>query len=459
MRRLIAAILITATAGFVLTTSQPASASDPGSEAAFVNHINGFRASRGVGGLQTHSVLTAKAQAWAEHMAATNCLCHSNLPDGITVGWRKLGENVGHGPSVDSLHTAFVNSPPHAANMLDSQFHWVGVGVAYSSSGEMWVAEEFMDGDPPPAAMWNPIGTFESATRLPGAIAVQGWAIDPDTAGPVAIHVYVDGLWDGQTTANTYRPDVGGAYPNYGSAHGYFGYVPVGVGLHLVCVYAINQGLGTANTQLGCSYVHNTPKGNLEVATPTPSGTAVGGWALGPDTTGPIGVHFYFNGQWAGAVTAAMNRPDVGAAYGGMGSDHGFTAVVPNQTGVLCAYAIAAAGGDNPLIGCRFVNTNPIGTLDSASRQSGGVMLRGWAVDRDASGPVEIHIYVDGWMVAAIPANVARPDIAAAFPSMSSNHAFASVIPIGGGTHLICAYGINRATGTTNPQIGCRYIT
>ena len=50
--------------------------------------------------LQVHSVLTAKAQAWAAHMAATGCLCHSNLTDGVSVGWRKLGENVGRGPSV-----------------------------------------------------------------------------------------------------------------------------------------------------------------------------------------------------------------------------------------------------------------------------------------------------------------------------------------------------------------------
>lgn len=458
MRRLLAAILITATAGFVLSASQPASAADPASEAAFVNDINAFRNSRGVGSLQTHSVLTAKAQEWAAHMAATNCLCHSTLTDGISVGWRKLGENVGRGPSVDSLHNAFVASAAHQANMLDGQFRYVGIGVAYGF-GQMWVAEVFMDGDPPPASLRNPIGNFENATRLPGAIAVQGWAIDPDTAGPVSVHVYVDGIWDGQTTANTNRPDVGGSYPNYGPNHGYFTYVPAGPGLHLVCIYAINQGTGTANPQLGCSYVRNTPQGNLETAMPTAGGTAVGGWALGPDTSGPLNVHFYFNGQWVGASTANVNRSDVGSVYPGYGSDHGFVGVVPNQTGVLCAYAIASAGGDNPVIGCKYVNTNPVGNLDSVSREGGGVRVRGWAVDRDAPGPTDVHIYVDGYWVAAIPANVSRPDIAAAFPSMSSNHAFASVLPIGGGTHLICAYGINRASGTTNPQIGCRYIT
>ena len=70
MRRLIAAILITATAGFVLATVQPASAADPASEAAFVNDINAFRGSQGVGGLTPHSVLADNTKAyWTDHRA------------------------------------------------------------------------------------------------------------------------------------------------------------------------------------------------------------------------------------------------------------------------------------------------------------------------------------------------------------------------------------------------------
>ena len=35
-----------------------------------------------------------------------------------------------------------------------------------------------------------------AATRRPGAVALRGWAIDPDTTDPVPIHVYVDGVGD-----------------------------------------------------------------------------------------------------------------------------------------------------------------------------------------------------------------------------------------------------------------------
>jgi hypothetical protein len=152
MRRLIAALTIAllASAGLALgETAPPASAGNPVAANQFVAAINGWRAAHGVGPLGVHSVLVAKAQAWADHMAATGCLCHSNLPSGITVSWTKLGENIGEGPSVGSLQGAFQASPPHNANMLDPTFHWIGVGVT-QVGGTIWVAEEFMNGAPPP---------------------------------------------------------------------------------------------------------------------------------------------------------------------------------------------------------------------------------------------------------------------------------------------------------------------
>ncbi len=154
MRRIIAALLIALTCTIGLGAMHGAGAADPGAENDFAARINGLRASVGRAGLGLHPVLTAKAESWAQHMAATGCLCHSNLPDGVTVGWRKLGENVGRGPSVASIDGALRGSAPHYANMVDAQFHWVGVGVAYGG-GQMYVAEVFMDGDPPPAPVYT----------------------------------------------------------------------------------------------------------------------------------------------------------------------------------------------------------------------------------------------------------------------------------------------------------------
>lgn len=460
MRRLLAAIVIAALAGFVLVTSQGtrANASDPAAEADFVARINAYRASQGVGAVQPHSVLTAKAQAWAAYMAATGCLCHSNLPDGVSVRWSKLGENIGRGPSVASLNDAFINSPPHRETMVDPSFQWVGVGVAYGG-GQMWVSEVFMNGDGPPRPSGDPIGSLDYAVRGPGVIGVQGWAFDPDTTAPIRVDLYVDGQGVGSTTANGARNDVAGRFPGYGPAHGFSTNIGVGPGDHTVCAYAINAAGDGHNPAVGCRFVPNTPFGALDSATPSPSGLKVSGWTIGQDIAGPLGVHFYFNGHIVAATIANRWRGDVARAYPAYGADHGFSASLPNQSGSLCAYAINGAGnGDNPALGCTFVNTNPIGNLDGATRTARGVRVRGWSVDPDTSADVPVHIYVDGRPVVQIRADDSRLDIAAAFQAYGSSHAFNAVVPLGPGPHGVCAYAINQATGFANPLLGCRIV-
>jgi hypothetical protein len=213
MRRLIAAIMIAATAAFVISTSQGANAADPAAESDFIARINSLRASRGLGAVQSHPVLTAKAQGWAAHMAATGCLCHSNLSDGVSVSWSKLGENVGRGPSVGSLHDAFVNSPAHQANMLDGRFNYVGVGVAYGG-GQMWVAEVFMQSSGGGGGGGGGASAAPAAPRIdPKALLVlqsRGRAIAARPQG---------GFWvlegNGNVTPYEGAPNVG--HPNFGT--------------------------------------------------------------------------------------------------------------------------------------------------------------------------------------------------------------------------------------------------
>lgn len=100
-------------------------------------------------------------------------------------------------------------------------------------------------------SMPAPFGWLDSAVPLPGTIQVHGWAIDPETTGPIDIHVYVDGVFAGGMTANLSRPDVGVAYPGYGDKHGFGLNVRAKAGRRRVCVYAINTGAGS-NRELGC---------------------------------------------------------------------------------------------------------------------------------------------------------------------------------------------------------------
>jgi uncharacterized protein YkwD len=120
----------------------------PAQERTFFDRTNALRASASVPLLAEQDILTAKAEAWAQHMATTGRLEHSNLTDGLGgLSWTKLGENVGmSGPTSNTLltiHNAFVASTTHRSNLVNSQYTHMGVGVATDSAGRVWVAEVF----------------------------------------------------------------------------------------------------------------------------------------------------------------------------------------------------------------------------------------------------------------------------------------------------------------------------
>ena len=87
----------------------------------------------------------------------------------------------------------------------------------------------------------QPFGSLDAVTRTGGTIRVAGWAIDPDTAAPIPVHVYV-GSSGSATTADQSRTDLAAIYPGYGAAHGYVTNVPDPGGAVTVCAYAINVG-------------------------------------------------------------------------------------------------------------------------------------------------------------------------------------------------------------------------
>jgi hypothetical protein len=158
----------------VLTLSPAGAGADTVSdEAAFVAKINDLRASKGLAPLQVNANLVAKARAWSAGMAAAGRIWHSTLSDGITEDWRKLGENVGMGGSVDGLHTAFVNSLHHYENLVDPAFGYVGIGIV-TSGRTIFVTEVFMQMMP---STKNPVVS-------PSTTATTGPAVTTTTAAP-----------------------------------------------------------------------------------------------------------------------------------------------------------------------------------------------------------------------------------------------------------------------------------
>ena len=86
-----------------------------------------------------------------------------------------------------------------------------------------------------------PVGQLDSVRLGVGTATVSGWALDPDTTNPIAVHVYVDSRGT-QATANRERPDLARYYST--TNHGYQVKVQVPAGRHRICVYAIDVPVG-----------------------------------------------------------------------------------------------------------------------------------------------------------------------------------------------------------------------
>jgi GH25 family lysozyme M1 (1,4-beta-N-acetylmuramidase) len=309
-----------------------------------------------------------------------------------------------------------------------------------------------------------PFGNIESATRLQGSVRLTGWTIDPDVAAAIDIHVYVDGVFQKQESANRARPDVGAAYAGWGSNHGYDIIVKVNPGVHTACAYAINQGAGSINSLLGCATTNGQPVGNFEYAEGRANGSiSVSGWAADPDTASPIGIHFYVDGRYGGQVSTTGTRPDVVAAYPGSGTP-GFNSTLTGFSAgahTVCAYAIDFGAVVNPQIGCRVAivsGGSPIGNLEAVSPGVGSALVSGWVIDPDITDPVEVYIAVDGALVSHELGNRARSDVQAYYPSFGPNHGFSFHVPVSSGTHSVCAYGYNIGAGA-HALLGCRSVT
>lgn len=142
-KRLASATLIATLALGFLTLAAPAAHALSTQESQFVSLINKERTSRGIKSLTVKSDLVSVARRHSERMAAKGSIWHNNnLPNEVSGNWTALGENVGMGPTVDSLHKAFMNSPGHRANILDREYNQIGVGVVVKD-GTIYVTEVF----------------------------------------------------------------------------------------------------------------------------------------------------------------------------------------------------------------------------------------------------------------------------------------------------------------------------
>lgn len=126
----------------------PVSSSGQVSTTSIYLAVNEYRARHGLAPVASNPQLKGIAQSWADHMAKTGIPAHNpNYLGQYPAGWREGGENVHQnwrGASSQEVIQAWHDSESHRQNQADPNFNQIGVGVAYSADGRMWVVTNYM---------------------------------------------------------------------------------------------------------------------------------------------------------------------------------------------------------------------------------------------------------------------------------------------------------------------------
>ncbi len=133
--------LLAVTAALLVAPATAASAA--GEEADFVSRLNGARAAAGLPRLGAAGDLTSVARSHSERMGRANDLFHNPSLTSQVGNWSSIGENVGYGGSVLTVHNALMNSTAHRDNILSRVYTEVGVGTWIAPTGRVWVTQVF----------------------------------------------------------------------------------------------------------------------------------------------------------------------------------------------------------------------------------------------------------------------------------------------------------------------------
>lgn len=141
-------------------SSSPASSSSgntaTGTYADFQNQVlqlvNKERTSRGLGALTMDSALNNTATLKSQDMAKLGYFDHTSPTYGspfdmmkqFGISYRTAGENIAMGQtSPEQVMNGWMNSEGHRANILNSSFTKIGIGIAQNSSGRYYWTQQF----------------------------------------------------------------------------------------------------------------------------------------------------------------------------------------------------------------------------------------------------------------------------------------------------------------------------
>ena len=112
---------------------------------AVFNLINQQRVASGLAAFAWSDALTSAAQVRAQEIVGTFSHTRPNGTDFWTVDSSCMyGENLAKlYQSADSVYTAWMNSPTHAANIMDAGYKTIGIAIYQTDDGSWYWAQEF----------------------------------------------------------------------------------------------------------------------------------------------------------------------------------------------------------------------------------------------------------------------------------------------------------------------------
>ena len=332
-----------------------------------------------------------------------------------------------------------------------------------------------------PCLQGGPSGRVTSAVKAPGGrIRVRGYAVDPDTAAAIKVHVYVDDKYVKGATADIARPDIADTHRDFGINHGFDVSVPVSDGSHKVCVYGINKAGGGKQRSAGLPHREGRRTGlraprHRRGRVRRRAGQGLGHRSRHLGTHHHPGLHRRQVGRrLQGRRLPARRRPrpsglrDQARVRPGdprrSGAPHRLpvrhqrqrhrpapAARLPDghrrrERPATATPAVRRVGG------CRS------GTSSRRRCRAISVRVRGWSIDPDTSKPVTIRVYLNGKWLAGFTADVRRKDVARVHPGYGDRHGFDKRIRIPRGRHQLKVYAINNS-GTPHKLLGARTVS
>lgn len=112
---------------------------------AVFNLVNQNRVANGLGAFVWSDALTNAAQVRAQEIVGKFSHTRPNGTDFWTVDSSvQYGENLAKlYQSADSVYTAWMNSPTHAANIMDGSYKTIGIAIYQADDGSWYWAQEF----------------------------------------------------------------------------------------------------------------------------------------------------------------------------------------------------------------------------------------------------------------------------------------------------------------------------